>query len=86
MKDYAFNIFAYLTLTFCLIRFSYSSSVITPFSIKRSTRLESIVSKRSISSMASLSTFAFFMFSLQLKELHSRGTVSGMNSLIFGIT
>ena len=29
-------IFAHLTLTFCLIRFSYSSSVITPFSINKS--------------------------------------------------
>ena len=50
----------YLTLTFLFIRFSYSSSVITPFSTSNSTRLESISSKRSISSVVSLSTLAFF--------------------------
>ena len=34
-----------------------------PFSISKSTRLESMVSKRSISSVASLLTLAFFIFS-----------------------
>ncbi len=33
----------YLTLTFCFICRSYSSSVIMPFSINKSTKLESIL-------------------------------------------
>ena len=37
-------------------------AVMMPFSISKSTRLESILSKRSISSVASLSSLAFFIF------------------------
>ncbi len=43
------------------MRFSYSSSVMMPFSMSKSTRAECMSSKRSISSKGSRSIFAFFM-------------------------
>jgi hypothetical protein len=47
------KLIGYLIFTFSIIRFSYSSCVKMPFSSSNSTRLESMVSKRSVSSAGS---------------------------------
>lgn len=60
--------FDYLIFAFSMIRFSYSACVKMTFSSSNSTRLESIVSRRSISSAGSRLTLLVFTFSTFYKR------------------